>query len=64
MVKDGKEESVKFDVSYYDKVYCSDDWYVAVDSKGNVEKFCFLNDVRAKEELEKVVAFLRENCRK
>ena len=64
MVKDGKEEGVKFEASYYDKVYCSDDWYIAVDGKGNVEKFCLSNDFRAKEEMDKIVISLRENCRK
>ena len=64
MVKEGKEEGVKFEANYYNKVYCSDDWYIAVDGKGNVEKFFLSNDSRAREEMETVLVSLRGNFRK
>ena len=63
MQKEGNEE-VRFDINYYDKIYCSDDWYVAIDKKGNIENFCSYSDSRAREEMDKALVSLRENVRK
>ena len=41
------------DLNDYEYVWCNRDWYIAVDKKGDIEKYIHSNDDRAFEELDK-----------
>ena len=61
IIKEGNDNYHKIDVRGFSKVYCSGDYYVIVDNKGNIESFVYSNDDRADEEVKEIINSLNKN---
>lgn len=55
-----EKEQVKIDVRTLSKVYCSEDFYILIDKKGNIEKYIQSNDSRAYQEMENILNSLNK----